>query len=391
MSRDTPDRSRPVSDLPALSPIALGDLPSRPLVTVAIANYNYARYVGQAIVSALGQSYPHVEVVVVDDGSTDDSASIIEDYARRDRRVTFVRKPNGGMASAWNVAWRNSRGEIWCPLDADDLFDPRKLEVLVEQFARHPRSGLAVHSMIVRDGEGREVQRLPFLTRFERGWLGESVLRRGGRWRYMPTSAIGLRRALGDRLFPIEEGTFRMHADALVTTLAPLLTEVIAVDEPLSTYRVHGSNSLGGGVRDLATAVKVIEFTRRTTEGVNARLAALEIPHRLDMGKNLEYVQAAYVRGLLDGTRRPALLRQGARLVGMLARDDLYGRAQRLLGLLVYGVAWALPRRARPWWIGRTLGYSRLKGRIRALLGRLRPGGGAARERFAAPARAAGL
>lgn len=373
MTRAATERNEPLTlptapRGPVARPIPLGVLPTDPLVTVAITNYNYARFVGRAIESVLAQTHRNLEVVVVDDGSTDDSVRVIEPYVLLDPRVRLVRKPNGGMASAWNEAYRHARGDVFCPLDADDEFHPRKLEVLIDRFARDPGAALAVHAMTVLDGEGRAVQTLPFLTRFERGWLAEAVRRRGGRWRYMPTSALGVRRELCAYLFPVPEDTFARHADALAVTLGPLLSRVVAVDEPLSYYRTHGGNSLGGGSRDRGTAEQVLDFSRRTTRGVNARLAALGVPVRLDLRDNLEFRQAAFVRALFGRSPRLRLGRRYAALAAAIARDDLYGPAQKAAGLVVYGVAWLLPARARGWWVAQTLGYTRFKGRLKAAL-----------------------
>src|SRR5262249_35043848 len=96
----------------------------KPLVSVIINNYNYERFVGDAIASALDQSYERKEVIVVDDGSTDGSRSVIQGYAKR---LVVVSKANGGQASAFNAGFAKSRGEIICFLDADDVFLPNKL------------------------------------------------------------------------------------------------------------------------------------------------------------------------------------------------------------------------------------------------------------------------
>ena len=100
----------------------------RPLVTVLITNYNYGRFLREAIDSALNQTYRNVEVVVVDDGSTDESREIIDGYGGR---IVSVLKENGGQGSAFNAGIAASRGEIICLLDADDSFDLCKVERVV--------------------------------------------------------------------------------------------------------------------------------------------------------------------------------------------------------------------------------------------------------------------
>src|SRR5579871_1139663 len=101
----------------------------KPLVSIIIDNYNYGRFVQDALDSALGQTYPHKEVIVVDDGSTDDSRAVIRRYAGR---VRTLFKKNGGQSSAFNAGLRLSRGEVICFLDADDTLHPRTLEQAVD-------------------------------------------------------------------------------------------------------------------------------------------------------------------------------------------------------------------------------------------------------------------
>src|SRR5712692_11440321 len=97
-----------------LKPIELPPLCENPLISVLTANYNYARYLGEAIESALGQTYTNFELIVCDDGSTDNSCEVAEHYVRRDPRVRLIKKQNGGQTSAANAAYRKSKGQIVC-------------------------------------------------------------------------------------------------------------------------------------------------------------------------------------------------------------------------------------------------------------------------------------
>jgi len=120
-------------------------------VTILINNYNYARFLPAAIDSALSQTYHPLEVVVVDDGSTDESPDIIRDYGERIRPVF---KSNGGQASAFNAGFAASRGEVICLLDADDFFFPEKAERSVSALLAHPEVGWVFHPVHREDGEG---------------------------------------------------------------------------------------------------------------------------------------------------------------------------------------------------------------------------------------------
>src|SRR3984885_10961342 len=88
-----------------LSPIELRPLPAQPLVSILVSNYNYGRFIADSIKSALDQTYSNIELVICDDGSTDDSVQIIEEYARQDSRLHLIAKENGGQASGFNAAF----------------------------------------------------------------------------------------------------------------------------------------------------------------------------------------------------------------------------------------------------------------------------------------------
>jgi len=102
-----------------------------PLVSVVVPNYNCGRFIAGTLESVFAQTYPAFEVIVVDDGSTDDSASVL---ARYEGRIRLLRQPNQGVSAARNHGIRESRGELIAFLDADDLWDPEKLAKQVPLF-----------------------------------------------------------------------------------------------------------------------------------------------------------------------------------------------------------------------------------------------------------------
>ncbi|MBX2990028.1 MAG: glycosyltransferase family 2 protein [Bacteroidetes bacterium] len=106
--------------------------PNTPLVSVVIPAYNAERFVGKTIESILLQTYPHFEVLVVDDGSTDSTAGIVKSFAVHDSRVKLLQKPNGGVATARNMGIRNATGEYVAPCDSDDVWYPDRLKAQVE-------------------------------------------------------------------------------------------------------------------------------------------------------------------------------------------------------------------------------------------------------------------
>ena len=138
----------------------LSDEPGVPgLVSVVIPSYNRGYILDRAIESALSQTYPHVEVIVVDDGSTDDTGAVA---ARYGSRIRYIRKENGGVSSARNRGFAESRGEFVALLDSDDGWLPWKLAAQVAILQRDPTIGMVWTDMIA-DREGGEVASTAYL------------------------------------------------------------------------------------------------------------------------------------------------------------------------------------------------------------------------------------
>jgi glycosyltransferase involved in cell wall biosynthesis len=231
----------------ALHPIRLRPLAANPLVSVLVSNYNYAHYIGESLQSALDQTYSNFELIVCDDGSTDDSVQVIEEFERKDPRVRFIRKGNGGQASGFNAAFAASQGEIIALLDSDDLFLPHKLERIVADFLAHPEAGFSVHRVIRMSADRRRQGVWPMSAPLPSGWYGDRLMCDGGILPYMPpTSGLSLHRDVAERIFPLPlEDPLVRCPDQLITRLAPLLTNVTREDEALSEYRLHGGNNYG--------------------------------------------------------------------------------------------------------------------------------------------------
>ena len=113
-------------------------MPETPFFTVIVPTYNQVRYLGEALDSLLAQTDPDWEAVIVNDGSTDDTAQVIDAYCRKDHRFRAFHKPNGGAGSALNVGLREAHGEWICWLSSDDLFMPTKLEIHRQWITQHP-------------------------------------------------------------------------------------------------------------------------------------------------------------------------------------------------------------------------------------------------------------
>lgn len=108
----------------------------RELISIIIPVYNAEKYISSCIESVLHQTYNEIEVILIDDGSKDQSASICDDYARKDDRIKVVHKVNGGVSSARNEGIKLAKGKYVCFVDSDDWLEPNGIDLLYSELQR---------------------------------------------------------------------------------------------------------------------------------------------------------------------------------------------------------------------------------------------------------------
>jgi glycosyltransferase involved in cell wall biosynthesis len=207
-------------------------------VTILITNFNYGRYLRQAIDSALAQDYSNLEIVVVDDGSTDESGLVITDYAGK---ITPVLKQNGGQASAFNAGFAVSTGDIICLLDSDDWFIPGKVKALMEAFATCEVACWVFHPLQRIFPDGSIERKFMATTRFidER----KHATRHGKIYTTAPpTSGLSFKRELLGRLLPMPE-EIRITSDDYLKLAAMSHAPGLYLDMDLAVQRIHGENA----------------------------------------------------------------------------------------------------------------------------------------------------
>ena len=333
-------------------PLPLPEPSVSPLVSILMPSYNYEQFIEEAIGSVQNQPYTHWELIVCDDGSTDNSLTLVRGLAKEDDRIVILEQANSGVSVALNAAYSASRGEIVCLLDADDAFHVDKLTSLVDRCHKNHQAGFIIHGMRVVNATGEELYQLPRSGRYEEGWLADDIIRRGGRWRSMPASAQCFRREIADLLFPLPAGTLSSMADAYLYMLAPLLTEVAYINLPLADYRLHGANMTGSLSFDAATAEKFVRGMKQVHESIEAKACpGLFEQMPLALTQHLTYQEQSFLKSLFSNTPRSKLLLSYAALLRLINNDDLYGTSRKWMGLVANGVAIGLPVAWRPGWI----------------------------------------
>lgn len=220
-------------------------LPERPLVSVLLSSYNYERFLPEAIASVYAQRYRPLELIVVDDGSTDDSPAIIQEWASRSPvPVETIFQPNGGQASAWNAGFAKCRGELVCLLDSDDTWRPGKVEMMVRLALDHPDAGLYQHQL---DNAAGQLKKPRLISRdILRDWVSVGavdVRRRADLVAvFLPSTALMARREVLEQVFPVPERLITCP-DAYLTRMCCLYGPLQSCDEVLGSWREHGQNA----------------------------------------------------------------------------------------------------------------------------------------------------
>jgi len=234
-----------------------------PLVSVVIPCWNQAHYLGEAIESVLAQTHPRLELVVVDDGSEDNSCEVAARYPG----VRRVRQTNRGVAAARNRGLAESAGEYVVFLDADDRLLPQAIEVGVRWLAAEPEAAFAAGMPrdIGRDGRVVREARQPLVTRdhylklLEECfiWSGSSLV-----YRRAPLQAVGAFNE--DRIAADDYELYLKLARAF---------PVLCHEEVVTEYRRHGSNTTRNSGLVLSSQIQVLNGQRRGLRGAEERAA----------------------------------------------------------------------------------------------------------------------
>jgi glycosyltransferase involved in cell wall biosynthesis len=225
------------------------------LVTILINNYNYGRFLGEAIDSALNQTYSNIEVIVVDDGSTDSSREVIASYGDR---IVPILKDNGGQASAFNAGFAASHGQWVFLLDSDDVFLSDKTERILDLAEQSPQAGLIAHNLEYCDARGVPINFLSPTIRERKVVDDRELSQRGRVTAYLPaTSGLCFRRGILREILPMPEGM--VTADAYLKVVALSLTPALQTPARLAKQRIHGENFYTGtGDRQAGEAGKLL-------------------------------------------------------------------------------------------------------------------------------------
>lgn len=254
-----------------------------PQISVIINNYNYGQFLATAIDSALAQRGVTAEVIVVDDGSTDGSETVIRSYGDRIRPVF---QANAGQAQAINTGVLMAKAPLLAFLDADDWWQDDKLAAAVQAFDKAPKAGLVYHRLqpVYSDGQCA-FSAIP--RSLCEGDLAPRLLRSGGLWPFPMTSSLCVRRSVWDRAGDIPE-TLRISADAWIAGVLPFIAPIVALPDALGCYRIH-NNTWYRSKDDPQMLARRMKHWEETVRMTNHYLSQKGRPERIWLKNHFDY------------------------------------------------------------------------------------------------------
>lgn len=314
-------------------------LSTLPSLSVVIPNYNYEAYVGQAIESALTLRWGDVEVIVVDDGSTDGSLGVIQQYANR---ITVLTQPNAGQFQACKTGFAASSGSVVIFLDSDDLLHPN----LMEEFALVWRSGISKVQV--------QMKLIDALSKPIGGVLPQ--------YHYVPNAEEVRRWALRIGAYPTPPGSGNVYArqfvrnvfdfntkfqdrssDSYLLAAAPILGDVVTIPKPLVSYRIHDRNDGAFSKIDDARFSREVRATRDRFE-FSCEVAARSNlrTERKALDRNLRYLSLRLASVVLRPDLHPIpndyRLKITAKMILAVFQPQGFSFAERL-SLALWGIA----------------------------------------------------
>jgi glycosyltransferase involved in cell wall biosynthesis len=302
-------------------------------ISVVIPSYNCGSTLARSIASALAQTYPPLEVIVVDDGSTDDTAAVAGSFGPA---VRYIRQPNAGPSAARNTGLRAAAGEWIALLDADDTWAPRKLELQSAALMKTRDAVLAYTGFVLRYDDG--CRRIKAIVAAERCW---PLLRYRN---CVPHSSVLVRREAMIAAGGYDE-TLRTCEDWDLWVRLRQHHRFVSLSEPLMEYAVRANSLSADFDQVLGDAERILESTlllglkgwRRTCWRRRIRSAQLFSAAIQAEEANAPAMAGALLRRSLTQWPAPSFLPQrGYALARLLLGATVYGTlsnaAKRLLG-----------------------------------------------------------
>jgi len=267
-------------------------------VSVIVDTYNHAEFIEEAIDSVLNQTFPQskMEILVVDDGSTDETSEKVKKYKDK---IKYIHKGNGGQASAFNVGFKHAQGEYLVLLDADDLCMPERIEKAVNEFENHHSLAIVLNS---RHIVGKNIDIWENHSEYHNLKLTENTIKEFTKCSY-GSSRTSLRKSIVANILPIPE-CMKLEADLYLLSILAF-GNLSCLKEHLTLYRVHSSNLFHTSdinkiplkIESIKAALDSIpSIFSKNSEYSKETISQLLLPYQIEL-KQLEFANKVYISG----------------------------------------------------------------------------------------------
>ena len=219
-------------------------------VSVVIPAYNKAELTVKTVESVLSQTYKNIEIIVVDDGSTDNTKDLLKPYVGK---IQYIHKDNGGACSARNVGIRKSTGEYICLIDCDDTYLPKKIEKSVAYLEKHPECGFVHTAAYLVDEKGNIITQHSHKWAHKTGWISKYLLFKN----FICNSTVVIRKSCFEKVGLFDEEIFTPGDWDMWLRLSENY-KVGYISKPLTKYMVSSSFIFNNLIRAQEEELKVI-------------------------------------------------------------------------------------------------------------------------------------
>jgi glycosyltransferase involved in cell wall biosynthesis len=330
-----------------------------PRVSVLVNTYNHEAYIAQALQSVLDQDFPpdQMEIIVVDDGSTDSTPEIIRPFLPR---IRYIRKQNGGQVSAFNVAVAEACGEIIAFLDGDDYWAPSKISSILNTFERNPGIACVGHAYHEVDADGRIIATM--LPTTDRVTLKDASLAQSSSLLgvFLGTSRLSIRRSILEKTLPVPPEL--PFFDTFVYSQAVAISGAVLLPQPLCYYRLHASNLYASSSPEKSVLWTRYSLLSGLLTHLAPRLLSLGVPAAtVDEFFSASRQDADRLRLKLQGGKRAETFRVERAAFRLAYRNPDFG--YRLFNSFVLFLTLLLPPRTfyrlRDWYARKNIGRAR--------------------------------
>lgn len=270
------------------------------MVSVIIPSYNASLFIRQTIESVLAQSMPDIEIVIVDDGSIDDTIKIIQGLAAKDSRIRYIIQEHGGVSNARNKGIMESRGEYIAFLDHDDLWLPQKLEKQLALFARDSQLGLVFSKEAIIDQNGAIKGFTGGTGRPQRGYVFKDLFR----GYFIPISTVLMKRGVFDQLDEWFLESMEMAEEVDLFLRVAYKWKIDYCEEVLAFWRMHPNND-SRLRREL-----LIKDYNSIIERLSQKIPDFKNKYKKEIAYNKRWIAIAEIENLISNGDKQAALKK---------------------------------------------------------------------------------